>query len=122
MFDSKNRDILLESINLAHMKNAPDLLRGSVDCLMFEDDINKRNISICIDDQTTLDSIKSNYLFFYGCRIDEGLEKFDASQINNIIKASCNGIKDTKGKKFDMPALKNIVKTGLINSGVIFYM
>jgi hypothetical protein len=118
MFESKDNNKLLESINLAHIKVLPNLLQGSKTCLLFQDGYSDRNITLCLDDKLTLESIKKSYSDFMTCRMGGDLKGFDPVTINNVLTASCNGFNSTTGAKYDLPKIKEQISEELKKAGV----
>jgi hypothetical protein len=117
MFESQDNNKLLESINLAHIKIIPSVLEGSKTCLGFQDGVNYRNISLCIDDQETFDAILKSYNSFMTCRMGGDLKEFDPVVINQVLQASCNGFNSTTGTNFDLPKIKSQMASELRAAG-----
>jgi len=118
MFESKDNNKLLESINLAHIKTIPSVLQGSKTCLSFQDGYSFRNISLCLDNESTLQNIQKAYSNFMNCRMGGDLKDFDPVTINNILTASCNGFNSTEGVKYDMPKIRAQMTEELKKAGV----
>lgn len=121
MFESKDNNKLLESINLGHIKKIPSFLMGSKDCVIFLDDISKRNITLCTDDFEIIDAVDRAYSDFMSCREGDDLKAFDPVTINNVLTASCNGFNNTSGVEYDMPAIRAKMADELRQSGVITF-
>jgi hypothetical protein len=125
MFEGKDNNKLLESISLDHIKIIPGILRGSKTCLGLQDSINFRNITVCLDDQATLDAVQKVYDDFMTCRMGGDLKSFDPVTINSVLTASCNGFNSTSsGVQFDMPKIRSQITADLQKAGVfiIFYI
>lgn len=117
MFESKDNNKLLESINLAHIQKLPQVMKGSKNCLLFEDGVSHRNISMCIDKEENLEEVKKSYSSFMTCRMGGDLNSFDPVTINNVLSASCNGFNSTQGAQYDMPKIKAQIADELIKAG-----
>lgn len=118
MFESQDNNKLLESISLDHIKILPSILRGSKNCLGFQDSVNFRNITICLDDQPTFDAIFKAYNDFMNCRMGGDLKEFDPVTINSILSASCNGFNSTSGVQYDLPKIRSQITADLQKAGV----
>lgn len=117
LFETKNNSKLIESINLAHVKEIPDILVGSKDCILFVDSITYRNASICIKDEGILDNFKAAYDNLMKCRMGNDLKQFDPLTINTVLAKSCNGFSKTSGTSFDMPNIKTKMTEELRRAG-----
>jgi hypothetical protein len=117
MFESKDTNKLLESINLGHIKVVPHVLQGSKNCIIYNDAHSNRNITLCISDQTVLEQWQKAYDDFMRCRMGGNLNSFDPVTINNILSASCNGFSTTTGVKYDMPAIRKQMADELRKGG-----
>ncbi len=120
MFESQDNNKLLESINLDHIRIIPSVLRGSKNCLGFQDSVNYRNITMCMDDQATYDAISKVYENFMSCRMGGDLKEFDPVTINSVLTASCNGFNSTSGVTYDLPKIRAEVTADLQRAGVVF--
>ena len=118
MFESKDNNKLLESINLAHIKIIPDFLQGSKNCMRFQDSVNSRSIALCLDNQKTFEEIEKAFNNFMKCRAGGDLNEFDPVTINRVLMASCNGFKSTTGAKFDLPKIRSQMADQLKRAGV----
>jgi hypothetical protein len=117
MFESADTNLLLESINLGHIKQIPNILQGSRNCLQFKDDFSGRNLTMCMTDTTTTEQVQSAYNTFMTCRSGGDLNEFDPVTINNVLSASCNGFNSTQGVSFDMPTIRKQMADELRKGG-----
>jgi hypothetical protein len=118
MFEAKDSNKLLESINLGHMRNIQMLLQGSKNCMLYQDSTNFRNITMCLNDDAMLASINEAYGQLARCRMGGSLKDLDPTTINKVLEASCNGFSSTTGATYDLPALRTKLKDELVKNGV----
>jgi hypothetical protein len=118
LFESKDNNKLIESIDLGHIKILPHILQGSKSCMIFKDDVNFRNASICLDDTQTSDAIEKAYGDLMTCRLGGTIRGFDPLTINNVLTASCNGFEKTAGVEYDLPNIRNNLSDELKKAGV----
>jgi len=117
MFESADTNMLLESINLGHIKQLPNILQGSKNCIQFKDDFSFRNLTMCLTDSSVTEQIQSVYNTFMTCRQGGDLNEFDPVTINNVLSASCNGFNSTLGVSFDMPTIRKQMADELRKGG-----
>ena len=119
MFESKDNNKLMESIALAHIRQLPVLLKGSKDCMIFSDGVNRRNITMCVPDAGAFEEIEKAYSDFMTCRMGGDLNAFDPATINSVLTASCNGFNSTEGVHYDLPAIRSQVSNELSKAGFL---
>jgi hypothetical protein len=117
MFESADTNTLLESINLGHIKQLPNILQGSKNCLQFKDDFSMRNLTMCLTDSSLTEQVQAVYNTFMTCRQGGDLNEFDPVTINNVLSASCNGFNSTLGVSFDMPTIRKQMADELRKGG-----
>jgi len=120
MFESQDSNKLLESINISHIKEVPGELLGAINCYLFTDTINGRSIEMCFKTRRELDDIVMAYKKLMECRFGKEVEEYDPTIVNKILALGCNGIQVTEGVEFDLPEIREAIKTELIKNGVLY--
>jgi len=67
VFESQNSNKLINSILLSDVNIYPFVLQGSKNCLMFKDEIHKKQISMCLEDPKILKEIKVAFNALFIC-------------------------------------------------------
>jgi hypothetical protein len=120
MFESKDSNKLLESINISHIKDAPAQLLGALNCYAFGDQINLRTIEMCFKTKEEMDNIVKAYHKLMECRFGGEVDDFEPTTINKILTLGCNGIESSEGVEFDLPEIRKTIATELKDKGVIY--
>lgn len=135
----KNKDDCpINIVRMAHLKEVPSILPGSVSCIKFSSSFNNTDdsFSMCLKDQNEAQQILESFQKFQICRMGGTLQKYDPVKVDEIIKGTCfdiptshqedpsNPFKDTVKKdgkhvpRVNVKALKDFFKKQLIESGV----
>ena len=121
MFQSKDSNQLLESVNLAHITNIPGPLKGTKDCLIFLDSLSVRNVVMCFKSENEMLEIEQAYSALIKCRLGGETDDFDPSLINKILNFSCNGFESSEGVEYDLPDIRKQIAEELSSKGVIYF-
>ena len=114
-FGQKNSNLLLESINLAHINVYPKRLQGTKSCIFFEDHGSTRNITMCLKEEKEIQAILDAYKVFLDCRGGRDLTK---SEKTLVLKASTTGVMKPDGTMFDLGQVQSIFKEELEKNGL----
>jgi len=89
MFESKDNNKFLESIAIRNMRTMPYILTGSKNCLIFQDTVTVRKITMCLEDNQILKEIQEAFLQLFNCRNGGRMQNRDDS-VEKLYKALCN--------------------------------
>lgn len=114
MFSNKSSSDLLESISLSSINVSPSILHGSKSCVNFEDSTTSRQINMCFKTKEEAENILKAYQTLLNCRGGADLHKEAKTK---VIKASCNGILQPNGEKYDFGLVKDLFAEELKKEG-----
>jgi hypothetical protein len=90
-FRTKDSKTLRESLSIDRIAYLPQVLQGSVSCVDFTIDAQRR-IPMCLKDRETADKVIQAFDDLMKCRSGDSLKKHNAIDISNILKNSCLGL------------------------------
>jgi len=97
MFQTKNANSLIHSVNFAQMQKPVEPLKGGKGCIIIDSGKATADMTICFKSPADTNSILSAFDSFNKCRLGDNLVPIPATQLNALVK-SCGG-KDSKKKK-----------------------
>ncbi len=112
-FESKDSNKLLESIAMSHMNIMPYILQGSKNCLFFQDNVTKRKISMCLEDEMVLKEIQTAFVTLFNCR-NGGRMPTDDTNVMKFTKVLCHMPKNhTNYKEVKQSLTEELQKVGV---------
>lgn len=96
MFESKDSNKFLESIAMSHIKIMPYILTGSKNCLLFQDSVTYRKITMCLEDPNLMNEIQEAYLALFNCRNGGNIVAKKEENVEKLMKVLCDMPKDHK--------------------------
>ena len=108
ILESTDSSKLINSIELNNIDRVPSLMKGSKNCVEFNDDKNKKKIILCDD---FVNDILEAFNAFLRCRAGDNLKSENLQKIKKIIlKKKCGAKKTNKTLKFGKWTPKYITK------------
>ena len=108
MLESSDSSKLINSIYLNNINRVPSILKGSKDCAAFNDDKNKKQITLC---DHAANEILEAFNAFTRCRAGDNLKSQNIHNLKKIIlKKKCLRKKPNKTNKFGKWTPKYITK------------
>lgn len=118
IFDKKNADSLVNSKRVPGLSHKVDVLKGSKNCLFFQDTKNRqRNISMCIEDKNTTAQILDAFEYFHKCSDLIGKSLSEEDSLEQLL----NTLDNPTQEEYKIPNFKRALTDSLTQKGVKYF-
>jgi hypothetical protein len=109
MFDSKNTEKLIESVEQSSLSKLPDFIEGTRTCLDIQVSNEHKRFPICLESQEIMKQIQQVFLDFWRCRKGDDLNNI--SSICKLKKRPMTSNNSTNSQNSIINKLKNNQKS-----------